>query len=290
MTGHGAAHHQQGALSVAVEVRTVNSRYYKLALRSNDGFAALEPCVDEVVRRYIRRGTVQVDLRIDRQSSPDDYQINEVVLASYLQQLRSATARLGHQEPFRLDQLLLLPGVVVEPGIRRMDAESDWPLIESTLDEALRSLSKMRSGEGQAMALDLGENCRTIRQRLELVEQRAPQAVEQYRSRLTERVNKLLNETEVRVEGADLIREVALFAERCDVAEEIVRLRSHLDQFHEIMLLEESSGRKLEFVTQEMFREANTIGSKANDAEIARQVVDIKAAVERMREMIQNIE
>ena len=140
------------------------------------------------------------------------------------------------------------------------------------------------------MGTDLLDNCKSIRQQLGEVEQRAPMVVQQYRQRITERVNKLLAEYEVSLGAEDVIREVALFAERSDVAEEVVRLRSHLDQFQDIMQRNESEGRKLEFVTQEMFREANTIGSKASDAEIAKNVVEIKSAVERIREMIQNIE
>ena len=140
------------------------------------------------------------------------------------------------------------------------------------------------------MAADLDRNRQEIATELAQIESRAPLVVDGYRRRLTERINKLLGEFEISVQPADLIREVGLFAERSDISEEAVRLRSHLDQFAEIMQLDESSGRKLEFVTQEMFRETNTIGSKANDAEIGRHVIDIKAAIERIREMIQNVE
>jgi uncharacterized protein (TIGR00255 family) len=122
------------------------------------------------------------------------------------------------------------------------------------------------------------------------IDARAPLVVDAYRGRLSERLNKMLAEFGVQVEAADIVREVGIFAERSDIAEEIVRLRSHLDQFDTIMALSESSGRKLEFLMQEMFRETNTIGSKSNDAEIARHVIEVKAAIERMREMIQNVE
>jgi uncharacterized protein (TIGR00255 family) len=290
MTGHGAAHADADDRTVTVDVRTVNNRYFKLALRASEGYATLEPRVDELVRRAVRRGTVQVDLRVDRRASADDFRINEVVLAGYYRQLRAAGDQLELGTSLQLEPLLALPGVVEDLGARRIDTDSDWPLIESTLGAALRGLGQMRTDEGQAMTRDLEENCRLIRGQLDAVEQRSPQVLEQYRSRITERVNRLLAELDVRVEAADVIREVALFAERSDIAEEVVRLRSHLDQFHDIMRLPESSGRKLEFVSQEMFREANTIGSKANDAEIARYVIEIKAAIERVREMIQNIE
>ena len=148
----------------------------------------------------------------------------------------------------------------------------------------------MRADEGRAMADDLRTNCQAVAGELAAIEVRAPLVVESYRDRISERLKKLLAEFDVSVEASDVIREVGLFAERSDISEEIVRLRSHLDQFDSIMQIAESSGRKLEFLTQEMFRETNTIGSKANDAEIARHVIEIKAAIERMREMIQNIE
>jgi uncharacterized protein (TIGR00255 family) len=137
---------------------------------------------------------------------------------------------------------------------------------------------------------DLADNCRIIGRELSAVEHLAPRVVESYRQRLTEKINKLLNQYGVTVEAAEVVREVGLFAERSDISEEAVRLRSHLEQFLAIMGLAESSGRKLEFVSQEMFREANTIGSKSNDAQIALHVVEIKTAIERIREMIQNVE
>ena len=172
---------------------------------------------------------------------------------------------------------------------REVDTDNDWPVIEAALQQALEALASMRAGEGEAMAADMGENCRLIAAELDSITERAPLVVESYRARLTERLNKLLGEYDIQTQPADVIREVGMFGERSDISEEIVRLRSHLEQFDAVMKLEESSGRKLEFLTQEMFRETITIGSKANDAEIARHVIEIKAAIERIREMIQNV-
>ncbi|HEX3725070.1 MAG TPA: DUF1732 domain-containing protein, partial [Pirellulales bacterium] len=152
------------------------------------------------------------------------------------------------------------------------------------------NLAKMRADEGQAMANDLRQNCQVVASQLTEIESRAPLVAESYRGRLLERLAGLLAEFDVKLGAADLIKEVSIFAERSDISEEVVRLRSHLGQFDSIMALPESSGRKLEFLTQEMFREANTVGSKANDVQISRHVIDIKAAIERIREMIQNVE
>jgi uncharacterized protein YicC (UPF0701 family) len=244
MTGQGAARVHRDGITVGVEVRTVNSRYYKLSLRTSEGYASLEPRIDEFVRRSIRRGTVQLDVRVDCDRSPDQYRVNTTVLEAYARQVQDIAARLKLTEPIRLDALVMLPGVTEEHVAEGCDLEDCWPAVEGALGESLAKLAR----------------------------------------------NRMLVEFNVTVEATDVIREVGLFSERSDISEEVVRLRSHLDQFLAILDLPEVEGRKLEFVTQEMFREANTIGSKANDAEISRRVIDIKTAVERIREMIQNVE
>jgi len=290
MTGHGEAHRHEDGLSVAVEIRTVNNRYFKLNLRMTEGYAPLESHVEPLLRQQIRRGTVQVNLQIDREPQPDDYRLNSVVLAGYLKQLEAALGVSVARDAAHLAPLLALPGVVQEPTAEYDEIEAQWPRIEGVIRTALDHMSKMRLDEGRSMAVDLAANARAIASELTKVEARAPLVVEAYRGRLTERLNKLLAEVGVQAEPADLVREVGIFAERSDISEEIVRLRSHLVQFDSVMAAEESQGRKLEFLTQEMFRETNTIGSKANDAEIARHVIEIKTAIERMREMIQNVE
>jgi len=183
-----------------------------------------------------------------------------------------------------------LPGVVTESASRRSDADAVWPVLEGALNEALENLSRMRADEGAAMGRDLHANCQAIDADLEQIGQRAPLVVDAYRKRLLERLNKLLEEFGLEIQAADIVREVGLFTDRSDISEEIVRLRSHLQQFDAIARTEQNNGRKLDFLIQEMLRETNTIGSKANDSEIARHVVEIKTAIERMREMIQNVE
>jgi uncharacterized protein (TIGR00255 family) len=291
MTGHGQAHRHEQKVAIGVEVRTVNNRYFKLSFRASEGYGSLEPNVEAVVREQVRRGTVQVNLRVDRQPTADDYRFNDEVLVGYSRHLD----RLIEEDKIaphdvRIESLMMLPGVVTEKVGDFDIVESLWPLVEPVLREALAGLAKMRVEEGRAMQSDLVANLQVVAQELRQIEQRAPLVVESYRTRLGERLNKLLAEFGVTVNPADVIREVGLFAERCDISEEIVRLRSHLDQFDSVMRQEETPGRKLEFITQEMVRETNTIGSKANDAEIARHVIEIKSVVDRIREMIQNVE
>jgi uncharacterized protein (TIGR00255 family) len=290
MTGQGAAHVHQDGSTVTVEVRTVNSRYFKLSVRTSEGFASLEPRVEAMVRRYIRRGTVQVDLRVEQDVAPDNFRLNEQVLAAYQRQLKTIGQHLDMDDSVQLSSLLLLPGVVEERAPTAADADAHWPAIDRALVQSLEHLTRMRVDEGEAMKVDLLENCQSIADQLDCIEARAPQVADNYRIRLRERLNRLLAEFDLQVESADVIREVGLFAERSDISEEVVRLRSHLEQFRTICESTDGGGRKLDFVTQEMFREANTVGSKANDAEIARHVIEIKAAIERIREMVQNVE
>jgi uncharacterized protein (TIGR00255 family) len=186
--------------------------------------------------------------------------------------------------------LLALPGAVDERRITDDDPRDDWPVIEPVLREALAALAKMRSEEGVALAADLAHNGRQILQLLDAIAKRSPEVTQSYQARLMQRVEQTLSELNVTVQPADLLREVSLFADRSDISEEIVRLRSHLQQYEAALMLPESSGRKLEFIAQEMGREINTIGSKANDAEISKLVVEIKTALERIREQIQNVE
>jgi uncharacterized protein (TIGR00255 family) len=277
-------------LVVGVEVRTVNSRYFKLTLRSSEGYSVLEPQVEAVVRRDIKRGTVQVNLRVDRTKSADDYRLNASVLLGYRRQLDELVKEWPAAKSVGVEHLLLLPGVVNEHAESIESIEEEWPLIGETLEAAMQNLQTMRASEGRTMGADLLANCRVMSTGLAAIEVRAPLVIANYRARLEERLKKALAEYEVSLNAGDLIREVGIYAERSDISEEIVRLKSHIEQFEAFMDLPESAGRKLDFLTQEMHRETNTIGSKANDVEIAHQVIEIKSAIERVREMIQNVE
>ena len=289
MTGFGEARCQRDGLAVAVEVRTINSRYFKVSIRCSEGYGSLEPEIAAIVRRRIRRGTIQVTVRVDRLRSPDDYRINAQVLDRYRRQLEALYREWDLPGEVSPQSLLLLPGVVDEDAGGLAAPGADWPLIAETLEAAMENLGRMRAEEGRTMAGDLRANCQAAAASLAEIRRRAPLVVDAYRNRLEERLKRTLAQYDVELDAADLIREVSLFAERGDISEELVRLQSHLDQFDATMDLPESSGRRLEFLTQEMLRETNTIGSKANDVEITREVIEIKTAVERIREMVQNV-
>jgi uncharacterized protein (TIGR00255 family) len=289
MTGFG---YQSDALSLAIELRALNNRYLKISVRATEPYNLLETEFEKVLRRTIRRGTVQVHVRFERQHAAQEYRINMTALRSYLSQLRGMSEELGLRGGAAdvLAPLLALPGVVPEPGDTLMHLEEDWPLIERVLEEAVGRLQAMRQEEGRAMAQELLQHRDYVAARLAQIRARAPAVASAYRDRLHDRVRSLLSELDVEINRSDLIKEVSIFAERSDIAEEVVRLASHLDQFQEILNEPESPGRKLEFLTQEMFREANTIGSKASDVEISRQVVEIKGTLEKIRELVLNVE
>jgi uncharacterized protein (TIGR00255 family) len=284
MTGYGEGRYQSSGLDIVAELRSINNRHLKLSIRVTEGYSALEPVLEDYLRQRLRRGTVQATVRVRRQASPEDYRINPTVLRGYRDQLD----RMG--EPPSLTSLLLLPGVVETGTALTADVDAIWPMCQLAVNEALDRLNEMRRREGESMARDLVANLKQIALELEDVRQRIPHVVSAYQNRLSDRINQILLEYDVRVQPSDVVREVGFFADRIDTSEEIVRLRSHLQQAEAIMAERESAGRKLDFLVQEMFREANTIGSKANDAEIARRVVEMKTVIERIREMVQNVE
>jgi uncharacterized protein (TIGR00255 family) len=295
MTGFGDARHQDPAWSIEVEVRTVNNRHLKLSTRISEPYSALEAELEQLVRRRVRRGAVQLSLRVDRPRRAEDYRLNLVALASYRDQLgeleRAGQGGLASAASgVALRDLLVLPGVVEEAKAAACDPQQDWPVIARVVGEALDRLEAARAREGEAMENELRAMGRAAEGLLGRVADRGPLVVQSYQGRLTERIGGLVRDHGVTVDAKDLIREIAILADRSDISEEIVRFRAHLAQYQEVLGETESAGRKLEFVVQEMGREVNTIGSKAGDVEISRHVFEMKGLLERIRELIQNVE
>ena len=290
MTGFGDARDERDDHALSAEVRTINNRHFKLNLRSTEGYAALDARIEAVVREYVRRGTVNVNIRIRHMSAAEDYRLNTDVLENYIDQLQKLSAKRNFDEKLRLESLANLPGVIEQLSSEAHDPDDVWPLLEPTLRRALAAMTAMRETEGAALGADLKAQCAVVEHSLANIYTRSPQVMEGYRQRLQDRVGEALAKFNVTIEPVDMVREVCVFADRSDISEEIVRLRSHLIQFTQALQSAESAGRKLEFICQEMGRETNTIGSKANDAEISHEVVEIKTALERIREQIQNVE
>ena len=285
MTGFGEARRQDARGTIQVELRAVNNRHLKISLKISDSHVQMEPAIEALVREKIRRGTIQLHIRIERPRRPEDYRLNLVALESYRRQV----AELSSGSAVDLGAFLLLPGVV-EDRQPADDPEQDWPALAETVGTALERLEASRALEGKAMAGELAALGRAIADQVGRIADRAPGVVIAYQKRLVERVTALLSEQAHALEPRDVAREVALMADRVDVSEEIVRLRAHLDQYQAILVDSESSGRKLEFLVQEMGREINTIGSKASDVEISHSVVEAKALLEKIRELVQNVE
>ena len=295
MTGYGSGQIDADGMNVVVEIRSVNNRYLKLHTRLPDGYAALEPRIEEAVRKQMRRGAVQLNLDLRRSSSAEDYKLNVDLLKSYAKQAQQVASEItgAAENSIDINSLLSLPGVVYDDRQRSNRADEAWPIVQKALVAALKDLSSMRETEGTAMEKDLNDQLNDIARCADEVKKLAPGVVEAYQTRLTERLTKLLADHDVAVQPTDVLREVGVYAEKADISEEIVRLESHLVQFREIMgqtARSDGAGRKLEFLVQELLRETNTVGSKANNADIAKYVVHVKTCIERIREMVQNVE
>jgi len=285
MTGHGEAIVQNEQVLVLAEVRSVNNRFLKVLITSELD-ALHQARLESLVRESTARGLINLKIQIQFLAGKQDYQINTGLIKSYREQL-SQLEYGGRQ--VSLESLLALPGIVVE-AIGDQHIESVWGTIESATRQALHLLVEMRRREGAAMRLDMLRNCESLFKLVEQIRVLAPTVVDNYSRRISDRINQLLEEYKLTLSPSDLVREVGLFADRVDVSEELVRLDSHLRQFEAIVNGDASNGRKLDFLTQELLRETNTIGSKANNSEIASHVVEMKTVIERIREMVQNVE
>jgi uncharacterized protein (TIGR00255 family) len=290
MTGYGEARGTVAGVHVLAELRSVNNRHFKLSLRCPDAWGRFEPDLERVLREQITRGTVTLLLRSQRAAEEASGRINSSVLITYWKQLAEAAKQAGVPCPTDLAAVLTLPGVMEDSAWTDETVEHAGPQLEQIVRAALEKFQQFRVHEGAAMAADLEAQCRTIATQIDHIASIAPQVVAEYRDKLQLRIQDALRQADVTVTSADLLREVALFTDRSDISEEIVRLRSHVDQFQQLLAAAQSQGRKLEFLCQEMFREANTIGSKSNHVGVAHAAVEIKTAIERMREVVQNVE
>lgn len=294
MTGHGEARRHENGVMLAVEVRSVNHRHLKLTVRGPDWVQAREAEVERVARRFVKRGSlnVNIDIRFDRDLAPG--RINVDVLDAYVEQLGTRVERLGHGrlDPSLIAALLTLPGVTTTEAGDSVDNSAIWPQVETILDEAMNNLMTMRRSEGMAMRREFVLGRERLIAEVRAISERAPRIVESHAERLTQKVQQALAHAglDPHHSRGDVVREVALLSEKLDIAEELVRLNCHFDQF--LALLDEADcpGRKLDFLLQEMLRETNTIGSKSADVEVARRVVNIKSILEQVRELVQNVE
>jgi uncharacterized protein (TIGR00255 family) len=297
--GHASAHGDLG--SVNVEVRTINNRGFKCSPRMSESLMVFENKIEALARSMIHRGTVQLSVSWRRPASENLPQIDTAVLQSYVDQLQQVRVATGNETTkMDLSALMQLPGVIVSTQNSTTDSDQVWDFVRAVVVEAIENLNQMRASEGERMADSLRTDCELISGHLDTIRALTPRSTESYRERLESKVKKILEDNDLGVAQVDLLREVQIYADRVDISEEVTRLSSHLTMFLDVLSGQDSvgkdsrkaapTGRKLDFVIQEMFREANTTGSKASDAEISAHVVEIKCAIERMRELVQNLE
>ncbi len=271
-----------------VEVRSVNHRHLQVKLRLPAEVSHLEPPIEALVRGKLGRGAVNLVVHLDREGSMTAARIDEDVAVAYAERLSALASRLGIEDEVELEDLLALPGVVAGREDRTVDGKVE-KLLTKTVKIALAELVEMREREGVAMGLDLQKHASAIHKLLARIAKRMPTVVKGHQTSLGRRVEELLADGS-RVAPSDLAREVALIADRLDVSEELSRLDAHLGQLASLLSKGGTIGRKLDFLAQEFFREANTIGSKCSDAKVAHAVVDLKTSIERLREQVQNVE
>ncbi len=288
MTGYGSAKGQSGKLDLTVELRSVNNRFLDCSVRIPRVYTALEDAVKARVQSRVSRGKVDVFIAVDASKADDvTIQVNESLADAYMAALRQLSGRYGIPNDVTGVSLSRMPDVLVVTKAET-DLESLRADLTDVLDRALDDFESMRRAEGEKLRQDMLARLVEVERLVSKAEERSPKTVAEYRERLTKRLQEVLENT--RLDEARILTEAAIFADRVSVNEETVRLRSHVAQFRQLLEGEEPVGRKLDFLIQEFNREANTLGSKGNDIEMARIVVDLKAEIEKLREQLQNIE
>ncbi len=287
MTGFGAASARSESALVTVELSAVNRKQLDVVVRLPPPLTALESRVQKIIQEHISRGRISGAVLLESANGGAMMQIDEKRAAETIGRLRSAAKKLNLKDDLSAGVLLQIPGLL-KMQTAEQHPEEIFQTLEKALLAALKKLDVMRLREGKALENDLLARLKLLEQMLAAVKPRAPQIVSGYRKKLLQGLDAAGLKNAAMDER--IIKEIALFAERSDIAEEITRLESHLQQFKKILRGGEPAGRPLDFLAQELFREINTIGSKANDLKITEQVVRFKTELERIREQIQNVE
>lgn len=290
MTGYGSAESRLEGVTYAVEISTVNNRYFKATLRLPETLEYLEVDIEKQLRQGLLRGTVNYVLRQKGAPAEALFEINEKALSTLMKRLSKISPGGGIERELDLGGLLALPGILSPAIPSGAMAARIQAKVLSVTRQALKGLKAMRAAEGKALAADLQRHCVKIKTNLERIRSASSASPQQYADKLRKRVDDLLAAVKLKLDDETVAREVAIFADRADISEEIARLDSHLVQFEKALKGNLQAGRKLDFICQEMLREANTIGSKASDAGIVHMVVEIKCLIDRIKEQVQNVE
>lgn len=290
MTGFGRCETVINGREITVEIRSVNHRYFEFSCRTPRGYGFLDDKLKAYVNSKVSRGKVDVFVSVSASDElPAEVTVNHQLVAGYIKAMQEIS------ETYKIDNDVSVVALSRFSDIYTVHkaAEDEEEIISdvlSAVDIAIESFVKMRETEGERLKADILSRANIILSIVEEIEQRSPQTVKEYEQRLLERIKQTLADNDVSVDEQRVLTEVAIFADKVAVAEETVRLRSHFEQLKEFLEYEEPVGRKIDFIIQEMNREANTIGSKVQDAILAHKVVDIKSEIEKIREQVQNIE
>ena len=288
MTGYGRAQHTTNGMDITIEIRSVNHRYYEFSSRITRGYGFLEEKIKGYLQSRICRG--KVDVTVEIQQVDDvcaEVLVNHSLAQGYVNALHELAERYGIRDDLTASALARYPDILT---VRKAEESEDkiWASVRPVLREAADRFVAMREAEGARLTADVQSRMRAILTNVGNVEKRSPQTVEAYKERLLQRINELVGD--VQIDPQRILTEAAIFADRIAVAEETVRIRSHIAEMTEMLESDGGIGRTLDFIVQELNREANTIGSKAQDAQIAHIVIDMKAEIEKIREQVQNIE
>ena len=288
MTGYGRAVGSADGFTATVEIKSVNHRYFEFSSRIYREYSFLEEKLKSFLKDYISRGKVDCSVQIECERDDNcTVEVNHSLATGYMAAFDELCQKY-HLSMDRSVEILTSHPDIFTVRKNPADEETVWNIVKSVATEAVEAFTKMREVEGEKLKTDVLSRADIIIKNVEFIEARSPETVKEYNEKLKTRIAELL--ADANVDEQRLLTEAAIYADKVAVDEETVRLRSHIDQLHTLFESEEPIGRKLDFLVQEINREANTVGSKASDIEIARKVIDIKAEVEKIREQIQNIE
>jgi len=289
MTGYGAAQATGSRLAVDVEIRAVNARSLKVSYRTPSLLSPREADLEKMVRARVRRGTLTVFVRLQLLQAEDVIRVRTPVIEGLAKALEPLRKRGIVDGPLTPAVIASIPGAL-ETGAGSALRPADWRVVKQAVEQALDALDAMRGREAAHLVKDLLRITKSMRTTLAAVQKHVPKALAEQQQKLRDRVDALLADREIKLDAATLAREVALIADRSDIVEEITRLRAHLDEFDKLLAQDGEVGRTLDFLSQEMLREANTMGSKSQNIELSKRVIALKADIDRLKEQVANLE